>query len=175
MRKAILMTLALTIAVPAIAVEGTDVAYTGGTLPQLKEGITGKFDLADGKKLLFVYVGGKLEIPYNQIDSFEHSKEVAVHLGVAPAIAVGLVKKRKRVHYLQFTFRDNQNVYQVAVFEIPKTMPIFLMPTLVGRASQARCLPFAECGLVQRPMARLPQGAVTGSSSVATIPISPAK
>jgi hypothetical protein len=167
MRKAILVTLALAIAVPAIATEGADVAYTGGTLSQLNQGAIGKFDLTSGSELLFVYPGGKLEIPYDRIEFFAHSQEVAVHLGVAPAIAVDLVKRRKRNHFLRITFRDAGNVHQVAVFEIPKTMPIVLMPTLVARAPMANCTPFSECGPVIRSIPRLPsqQGDARGSTA----------
>src|SRR5437879_12460139 len=37
----------------------------------------------------------KLEILFAKIDSFEYSQEVARHLGVLPAIAVGLIRDRK--------------------------------------------------------------------------------
>ena len=149
MRKVIFAILMLAGAIPAFAVEGSNVAYTGGTIPQLKDGMVGTFDLTRGSGLLFVYSGGSFEIPYSRIESFEHTQEVAVHLGVAPAIAVGLVKRRRRNHFVRITFKDSDNVHQVVVFEIPKTMPPVLMPTLAARAPapapQMHCAPYAPC------------------------------
>ncbi len=150
MWKTVFVLTMIAAAIPALAVEGSDVAYQGGTIPQLKESTVGKFDLTSGTGLRFLYSGGSLEIPYNRIESFKHSKEVAVHLGVAPAIAVGLVKRRRRNHFVQITFLDGNNLHQVAVFEIPKTMPRVLMPAFVARAPQARCEPFQECGPLPR-------------------------
>lgn len=146
MRKTVCMLLVLATVVPALGVGGPDVAYVGGTVSQLIQGATGRFEMGSGTGLVFINQDGSLEIPYDRIESYEHSNEVAVHLGVAPAIAVGLVKRRKRNHFLRITFKDSSNLHQVVVFEIPKTMPIFLMPMLVARAPQARCAPFSECG-----------------------------
>jgi hypothetical protein len=152
MRKSVCVVLMLAMAVPAFAVEGSDVAYVGGTASQLKSGVVGSFDMASATGLVFAYQGGTLEIPYDRIESYEHSKEVAIHLGVAPAIAVGLIKRRKRNHFLRITFRDSGNMHQVVVFEIPKTQPIVLMPVLMARSPQARCAPFIECAPMM-PMA----------------------
>jgi hypothetical protein len=147
MRKALIAVLMLAIVTPALAVEGSDVAYTGGTVSQLKEGVVGKFDLTRGTGLLFVYPGGSFEIPYTHIESYEHTQEVAVHLGVAPAIAVGLVKRRRKNHFVRITFKDGDGVHQVVVFEIPKTMPAVLMPTLAARAPAPKppCNAYGPC------------------------------
>jgi hypothetical protein len=147
MRKVLIAVLMLAIVTPALAVEGSDVAYTGGTVSQLREGVVGKFDLTGSAALRFVYPGGSFEIPYSHVESYEHTQEVAVHLGVAPAIAVGLVKRRWKNHFLRITFKDGDGVHQVVVFEIPKTMPAVLLPTLAARAPAPKppCNPYRAC------------------------------
>lgn len=180
MRKNMFAFLMLAVAIPGFAVEGSNVAYTGGTIPQLKEGMVGTFDLTRGSGLLFIYTGGSFEIPYSRIESYEHTQEVAVHLGVAPAIAVGLVKRRRRNHFVRITFKDSDNVHQVVVFEIPKTMPPILMPTLAARAPapapQLHCVPYAPCYAATRlnPTPPKPEGNAAPSHS-ATAPAAAAR
>ncbi len=157
MRKAVWVFMLLAIAAPVFAADGDNVSYAGGTVSQLKEGAAGRFDLSSGTQLRFVSAGSVLEIPYNGIESFEHTKEVAVHLGVAPAIAVGLVASRKRNHFVRITYKDSNQSLQVAVFEIPKTMPIFIMPMLEARAPQAVCAPYTDCTSRLRAGANRPQ------------------
>ena len=140
-------------AVPALAVEGSNVVYTGGTISELKEGMAGKLDMTSETALLFVYSGGKLEIPYSRIESGKYTQEVAVHLGVAPAIAVGLVKKRRQKHFVRITFKDAENRHQVVMFEVPKNMPKILMPALAERAPQLRCT-HSDCSVSSPPAAK---------------------
>jgi hypothetical protein len=152
MRKSIASVLMLILAVPALAVEGSDVAYVGGTVPSVKEGVVGRIDLTLDKELVFQFAGGRLDIPYSGIESYEQSQEVTVHLGVAPAIAVGLMKHRKKNHYVRFTFSDSENRHQVAVFEVPKTMPMVLTPILLARAPRAHRGAYPDCGPAAKGM-----------------------
>src|SRR5258708_16953925 len=76
------------------AVDDGQVMYVGGTAVALKEGVSGKLDATSPKVLSFDYSGGKLIIPFEMIDSFGYSRQVARHLGVLPAIAVGLVDRK---------------------------------------------------------------------------------
>jgi hypothetical protein len=158
MRKTVALLLLLALAMPAFALpgfalEGTDAVYTGGTLAQLKEGAEGKLDLTHGSGLQFVSAGVTYEIPYERIESYEHSNEVAVHLGIVAHVVVSLVKKRWRNHFVRISFTDVANLHQVAVFEIPKSLPMVLMPALIARAPQAHCAPEWECKL-PRPTSR---------------------
>src|SRR3984893_10386324 len=50
------------------------------------------------KSLTFETSGTKLLIPYADIQSFEYSTEVTRHLGVLPAIGVGIVQMRRHRH-----------------------------------------------------------------------------
>jgi len=170
MGKWLLLLLLFVALLPLFAEDGGDVTYTGGTLAQTKEGSVGKLDFADARTLRFVSPGIDTAIPYDRIEAFEHTNDVAVHLGVAPAIAVGLVKRRRRNHFLQITFRGDDGVNQVAVFEIPKKMPEVLMPLLVARSPQARCGPVTECGPAYRPMNRHSKGQGNGAVGAAPQP-----
>jgi hypothetical protein len=90
--------------------------------------------------LIFEYAGNKLAIPYDAIQSFEYSKEVTRHLGVLPAVAVGMFIMRRKGHFFRIAFRDSDNVAQAVVFEVPKHMPRTLLAVLDTRAPQA-CKP----------------------------------
>jgi hypothetical protein len=111
----------------------------------VKEGSAGRFDFSSAGQLRFVSSETVLEIPYSGIESFQHSKEAAVHLGVAPAIAVGLVAARRHNHFVRITWKDGNQLPQVAVFEVPKAMTAYLMPMLEARSPQAQCMPYADC------------------------------
>jgi hypothetical protein len=76
-----------------------------------------------------------VEIPYASIDSYEYSKDVTRHLGVLPAIAVGLVKMRRHSHYFRISYRtENGGPAQIVVLEVPKDMPRTLRAILETRA-----------------------------------------
>jgi hypothetical protein len=128
--------LMLVISLPAGAVEDGQVMYAGGTVPSLHAGVFGHLDTTSETMLAFEYSGSKLVIPYAKIDSFEQSVDVARHLGVLPAMAVGLVRKRQRRHFFRISYHDENNVSQVAIFEVPKRMPRTLLAVLQVRAPQ---------------------------------------
>jgi hypothetical protein len=130
------------------AVEGGQVMYVGGTVVTLKEGISGKLDTSSQTVLSFDYSGGNLVIPFEMIDSYEYSQRVARHLGVLPASAVGLVKRRQRRHFFRISYHDESKVSQVAIFEVSKEMPHTLLAILQVRAPQG-CKPQtnARCGV----------------------------
>lgn len=132
--------LLLTLALPVLAVEDGYVMYVGGTVASLKEGDRGKLNTNSLTDLIFESSTGKLVIAFAKIDSYEHSQQVAHHLGVLPAVAVGLVKKRQRKHFLRIAYHDENNSPQVAIFEVPKKMPLTLMAILQQRVPQG-CKP----------------------------------
>ena len=70
------------------------------------------------------------------IDSYEYSRRVAHHLGVLTAIAVALVKKRQRKHFLRIAYDDERKTPEVAIFEVPKNMPLTLLANPQERALQ---------------------------------------
>jgi len=130
------------------AVDDGQVMYVGGTVAALKEGVSGKLDATSPKVLSFDYSGGKLIIPFEMIDSFEYSRQVARHLGILPAIAVGLVKHRQSRHFFRISYHDESKAPQVAIFEVIKEMPHVLRDILQARAHEESGLhSYAKCGV----------------------------
>lgn len=139
---------------PAFAVEAGQVAYTGGTLP-VSKGTIGMLDTRSPTALVFKYggtgTGGQVEIAYAKIINFETTSPVAHHLGLLPAIAVGLVRPRVRRHFFAIRYRDSSDVMQVVVFEVPKSDPLVLLEVLRGRAAQVCGTQKVRCGIGSEP------------------------
>jgi hypothetical protein len=143
--RAAVVALVLLTSVVGRAVEGNEVAYFGGTVTSVQSGAVGQLEMSSGSDLTFRFPGGSLVIPYASIKSYEYSTEVAHHLGVAPAIAVGLIKKRQRRHYVRISYKHSSEVAQAVVFEVPKQMPRTLMAILQARAPHG-CKTASPCG-----------------------------
>jgi hypothetical protein len=154
MNKLIVFCFLSALVVTALAADDGRVMYAGGTVPALPAGAVGRLDTTSEESLTFEYSGTKVLIPYSEIESFEYSTEVTHHLGVMPAIAVGLIKKRQRRHYFRIAYRGADNVSQVVVFEVPKHMPRTLQAVLAVRAPQT-CDPRSVCAnsAVKTPLA----------------------
>lgn len=128
----------LAFSIPALAVEGDRVIYAGGTAPGIRDGMAGRLNTTSDEALIFESPIGNLAIPYLRIDSYEYSTEVARHLGVMPAIAVGLVKMRRHRHYFRISYRDQNDIPQVALFEVSKQIPRALQAVLQARVQHHR-------------------------------------
>jgi len=147
MKRFIAFGLFLLVSLPMAAVEGGKVKYAGGTVPGIDSGATGELNTTSNTALIFQNSGTKLEIPYAAIQSSQYSRELARHLGFLPAIAVGLLRARQRRHFFHISYRDPNNVPQVAVFEVPKQMPRTLQAVLDARARQpVKSSPPCGCG-----------------------------
>ena len=96
MRPILVMSLLLFLGIPTKAAEDGQAMYVGGTT-DVKAGTIGKIAIRP-EALNFEYSGGRLTIRFDRMESYEYSKQVAHHLGVLPAIAVSLVKRRHRKH-----------------------------------------------------------------------------
>lgn len=137
MKKLVTIFLFLAMVLPAAAVEDGQVMYFGGTVSNVKAGIVGRLDTASETSMTFENRGTKLIIPYAGIESFEYSTEVSHHLGVVAGITVALIKKRERRHFFRISYRGDDHVLEVAVFEVPKQLPRTLQAVLEARAPQA--------------------------------------
>jgi hypothetical protein len=126
----------LLLGMTAGAAKAAQVQYAGGTDKILQKGASGRLDTSSQSSLVFESAGNKIEIPYTQIDSYAFSEEVAHHLGVLPVIAVALVKKRERKHFLSIVYHNEGNETQVVIFEVPKQAPRVLLAILQARAPQ---------------------------------------
>ena len=135
------LVLSALLTVPTFAVERGQVAYDSGTL-NIAEGTIGSLDISVPTTLIFRFTAagsawGQTDIPYNKITGFVYRTEVSHHIGVLPAIAVSLVKRRGRKHYFTIEFNDLSGAAQVAIFEVPKRDPPALLATLRSRSPQA--------------------------------------
>ena len=136
MKKLMTFCLLFALALPVAAVEDGQVLYAGGTAQTLRTGVVGRLDTTSEISLAFEYSGTRLVIPYSSIQSYQYSTEVTRHLGVLPAIAIGLVKMRRHRHYFRISYLGTDNVAQVAIFEVPKHMPRTLEAVLDARVSK---------------------------------------
>jgi len=84
--------------------------YAGGTVAGVNQGVIGRLDTSSRTALIFEYSGTRVSIPYATIDSFEYSQEVRHHVGILPAIAIGLIKKRERRHFFRISYHDEQSL-----------------------------------------------------------------
>ncbi|HUC42352.1 MAG TPA: hypothetical protein VL913_01280 [Candidatus Micrarchaeaceae archaeon] len=137
MRALAFVALLLVISFPAGAVEDGQVRYLGGTAAQIPAGALGRFDTSSPTAFTFESPAGKLAIPYESILSYRYQEKVAHHLGVLPAVAVGIVRARHRRHFIQIQFRGADDVVNVAIFEVSKQAPQTLLAILQTRSPQA--------------------------------------
>jgi hypothetical protein len=125
----------LLLSISAFALDEGHARYVGGTVPSVAAGVVGRLDTTSITSLTFEQAGNKVEIPYASIESYEYSKDVTRHLGVLPAIAVGLVKMRRHSHFFSISYRtETGGPAQIVVLEVPKDMPRTLRAILDTRA-----------------------------------------
>lgn len=136
MRTIFAMLIVLTLAAPAFpaVVEGSQVMYVGGTIAGLKEGAIGRLDLTQEKGLVFEASGARCEIPYAQISSHSYTRKLARRMGAIATVAVVLVKRRQRRHFIEVNFRSEDGTAQVAIFEISKDAVQTVTAVLEARA-----------------------------------------
>jgi hypothetical protein len=117
----------------AQALEGNDARYVSGTATTIRPDAIGRVDLGLEQSLIFESSQGKLVIPYAAIRSFEYRPEVTHHLGVLPAIAVGLLKARQQRHLFRISYTDDHGANQSVILEVPKHMAVPLQMILTSR------------------------------------------
>jgi hypothetical protein len=144
MKKLLAFYLILVVSLPALAVEDGQVMYVGGTAPGVTAGCIGRLNTTFDTELIFECAGTRLSIPYAAIQSFDYSTEVRRHLGVLPAVAIGLLKMRHHQHFFRISYRNPENTAQAAIFEVPKHMPRILQAVLETRAPRL-CRPYVPC------------------------------
>jgi len=133
MKLRIAFSLFLLLSLPAAAVEGSPAKYVGGTASGMGADVIGQLDTTSDTALIFKHPGAKLEIPYAAIQSSAYSEEVARHLGVLPAIAIGLIRMRQHRHFFRISYRDQNGVTQIVILEVPKHTVRVLQAVLDAR------------------------------------------
>jgi len=123
---------------PALAVEGSEVLLRSSTVAGTKTGVVGQLDITLPDKMIFRAPGSpELAMPYANIVEFSSREEVTHHLGFFPAMFAGMFKPRWKQHFLTISYRDSNDVMQIAAFEVAKNTPDILVSLLQARARNA--------------------------------------
>jgi CDP-diacylglycerol--glycerol-3-phosphate 3-phosphatidyltransferase len=132
--------LAVLIALPASALEPDQAVYIGGSAAVVPDTV-GALDTSSPTTLFFHYqkpdgTAGEIGIQYAAIKTAWPSNEVTHHLGVAPAIAVGLLAPRRRRYFITLTWVDEGGIAQAAQLEISKHVQQPVMAVIRARMPQ---------------------------------------
>ena len=129
MRSVLLVTLVLSTAF-AFGAE-KDVLCKGSSI--CKSEVIGTLDLSKEPLIRFEGGGKVLEIPYAKITAHSFQEPTARHLGVLPAIGVGLVAHRIHHHIFTITYTDEAKNSQVAILQVPREIVPILSELLRAR------------------------------------------
>lgn len=110
--------------------------YVGGTENQIKEGTEGSSSARDETNFDFAYKGGKLDIPYAQVNDLEYGQKAGRRIGLAIAISPWLLFSKKRKHFLTVGWKDEQDKQHAAVFELGKSIIRTTIATLEARTGK---------------------------------------
>ena len=123
--------------VAAYATDGMDMTYVSGTVEGMQRGVKGDVETEDAANLVINANGRRVAIPYGKLRSFHCRQEVRYHLGVLPAIAVGLLKARSRVYTVILEWDVDGQEPEVATLELSHRDQESLKDVLRARAHQA--------------------------------------
>ena len=134
---ALVLVFLFTLELAAFGGLGSDkTAYIGGTENQIKDGTEGESSANDEKVFSFTFKGGKLEIPYDQVDDLEYGQKAGRRLGLALTISPWLLLSHKRKHFLTVGWKDAQEKQHAAVLELGKSVVRTTIATLEARTGK---------------------------------------
>src|ERR1039458_2838944 len=140
MKRSIALFLACLFAFDFVAFAGLGsdkTAYIGGTENQIKDGTEGTSSAKDDKRFVFEYKGGgKLEIPYEQVNDLEYGQKAGRRVGLAIAISPWLLLSKKRRHFLTIGWKDEQDKQHAVVLELGKSITRTTIATLEARTGK---------------------------------------
>lgn len=111
-------------------------SYIGGTISSITEGTEGHSSAKDEKAFVFEYKGGKLAIPYENIDSLEYGQKAGRRLGVAFVVNPIFILSHKRRHFLTISYKDENDKQQAGVFELGKDVIRVTLASLEARTGR---------------------------------------
>ena len=134
----------LLIALPAHALDPNQAVYIGGSAAIAPDTL-GTLYTTSPTALLFHFkqldgTSAQVSINYGGVHSVNASNEVTHRLGVAPAIAVGLLAARQRRYFVTLTWTDEAGIAQAAEIEVPRQEQQPLVTLIRARMPQ-RCAP----------------------------------
>lgn len=118
------------------AVRGDEVMYVGGTITEVPEATEGYLETTDPQMVLFMSPKGSFKIPYAGITSLEYGQKAGRRVGVAIVITVWALFSKKRKHFLTVGYKDEKNVAQGVVLELPKGRPKAIITILEARSGK---------------------------------------
>jgi hypothetical protein len=139
MKRALALMLACLFAFDFVAYAGLGsdkTAYVGGTENQIKDGAEGTSSAKDDKRFVFEYKGGKLEIPYDEVNDLEYGQKAGRRLELALVISPWLLLSKKRKHFLTIGWKDEQDGQHAAVLELGKSIVRTILATLEARTGK---------------------------------------
>jgi hypothetical protein len=124
-------------ATQALALDHNQAVYIGGSAA-VGSDTPGALDTTSPTTLFFRYrnpdgTAGQIGIDYAAIRNAYMANEATHHLGVAPAIAVGLLAARRHRHFVTITWADPAGIAQVAEIEVSGQDQTSLMAVLRAR------------------------------------------
>ncbi len=111
-------------------VDSQKTVYVGGTVSSIKEQTEGITSTSDEKVFLFDYGKGKLQIPYDRIESLEYGQKVGRRGGIVSRWVI--TKKRK--HFLTIGYKDENSQQQAMVLELGKEIVRVTLAALEARS-----------------------------------------
>ncbi len=139
MKKVIALLLTFLFAFDFVAFAGLgsdNTAYVGGTENQIKDGTEGKSSAKDEKNFVFEYKGGRLLVPYDQVNDLEYGQKAGRRLGLAIVVNPMLFFSKKRKHFLTVGWKDEQDKQHAAIFELGKSIIRTTIATLEARTGK---------------------------------------
>ena len=124
----------------AFALNGFEVTYLTGTVQGANQGMPGLLDNTATNALHFQGNASQFSIPFTNIRSYQYREETKFRLGVLPAIAVGMLKARSKVHTVSISWQGERGVPEVVTLQMSKHTAEGLMTLLRTRAERA-CQP----------------------------------
>lgn len=131
-----LVVLCLLLEVTAGAVDGRKTLYVGGTVNSIKELTEGVSSAKDEHVFVFSYNGGKLEIPYDQVDGLEYGQKAGRRVAAAVLVSPYILFSKKRKHYLTISYKDQNDKQQAVVLELGKDIVRVTLATLEARTGR---------------------------------------
>ena len=110
--------------------------YVGGTVNTIKEGTEGTSSAKDEKVFTFQYSGGKLDIPYEDVDSLEYGQKAGRRVAVAVLVNPYFLFSKKRKHFLTISYKDAAEKEQAVVLELGKNVVRVMLATLEARTGR---------------------------------------
>lgn len=119
LHRAIAIAAVFLFATAAIADEGAEASYVGGTAPGI-DGKSGRIVTTDDVFLEFRCRGKEVYIEYGKVNLLEYGQNVGRRVTMAVVISPLFLLSKKRQHFLTVGYADKQGKQQALVFKIDK-------------------------------------------------------